>query len=88
MYQHSAICLNAGTATHFVVQFLVDECISSVAAKRILNLPPSSISVGDKRTVRWTDSNYVAMTEGGLYMYSPRTMALQYIELVQCPIRS
>ena len=50
-----------GSASHFVVRFLVDECVGSVPAKRILSPLSSSLSVGDRCKVKWTDGQYEAI---------------------------
>ena len=50
-----------GSCSHFVVRFLLDECISTVLAKQIISPAPSSVSVGKRCTVKWTDGDYEAI---------------------------
>lgn len=49
------------SVNYLVVKFVLDGCISSIPAKRILHPPPQAISIGDKCTVKWTDGNYGAV---------------------------
>ena len=50
-----------GSCSHFVVRFVLDECISTIPAKRIVSPAPSSVTVGDSCTVKWTDGQYEAV---------------------------
>lgn len=49
-----------GLPAYFVVKFLVDDCVSSVPANRIVEPPAAAISVGENCTVKWTDGDYKA----------------------------
>ena len=46
---------------YFVVRFDVDDCVASVQPKRILNVSPVDLLVGDTCTVKCTDGNYAAV---------------------------
>ena len=50
-----------GSCSHFVVRFVLDECISTIPAKRIVSPAPSSVTVGESCTVKWTDGQYEAV---------------------------
>ena len=50
-----------GSCLHFVVRFVLDEYISTIPGKRIVNPAPSSITVGESYTVKWTDGPYEAV---------------------------
>ena len=52
---------STGSCSHFVVRFVLDECISIIPAKRIVNPTPSSITVGESCTVKWTNGQYEAV---------------------------
>ena len=40
---------------------MLDECISTLPAKRIVSPAPSSITAGDSCTVKWTDGQCEAI---------------------------
>ena len=76
--------VSTDAALYFVVRFLVDECISSVSVKRVLSPPPSSISVGDKCRVKWTDGDYeaIALVKGTRMLARGLCRSLKFVSVM------
>ena len=45
----------SGAAGYFVIQFLVNKCVSYTPAKNVLEPPSGSLSEGDACVIRWSD---------------------------------